>query len=144
YGAGGVMESRPVDTSACPLLTWSYLGMIGGAGPADPGDYLFLEYWDGASWQVADRQEGGTDGFGVWSRRGGFLDDPAALRPDFRVRLRGQSTGNNDHFYVDRFELGCAAEDADGDGVPRGVDCDDTDPWHAWDCDRCVDGDGDG
>lgn len=144
FGAGGLLESGSVDTSACALVAWSYLGMIGGAGPADPGDYLFLEYWDGTSWRVADRYEGGTGDLGVWKRRSGFVADAAARHPSFRVRLRGQSSGNNDHFYVDRVEVGCGAADNDGDGVPRGVDCDDTDPWHASDCDRCIDGDGDG
>src|SRR5690606_29126531 len=141
FGNTGVLESVAVDTSVCQTVVWRYLGMNGGAGAADLGDFLHLEWWDGAAWVPLDTWEGGpaVD----WHVRFGLLNDPAALHPAFAVRVRGDSTITSDHFYVDDLAVGCAASDNDGDGLPYGLDCDDTDPLHWSDCGLCVDLDGD-
>lgn len=145
YGSGGTMESFAADSTLCATgVVWRYMVMNGGAGAADAGDYLFLEYWDGVDWIVADQYEGGSVDLNIWKPRVGLITHPGVFHAGFKIRLRGQSTVTSDHFYVDNVVVGCAGLDNDGDSYPSGMDCDDTDFWHWTDCGLCVDNDGDG
>lgn len=141
FGAGGTLETHPFDTSACDLVAWSYLGMQGGAGSPDAPDRLYVEYFDGTDWHVADAWKGSLNN-GVWYPRYGVIQWPAAFHGAFQLRLVGGSDSNSDHYYVDDFAVGCAA-DADGDGAPDHLDCAPLDPLHWSDCGTCLDGDGD-
>ena len=135
-------DSQTIDTSACPLIVWSYAVK---RGPDEPGPLvdLRLYYDDGSSWILADTVEGGSSDPDFVTHQGTIVD-PAALHGGFRVRLATTATLTGDDFYVDDLAVWCSSGDGDGDGFPVDLDCDDSDPAHWADCGVCVDVDGDG
>jgi hypothetical protein len=136
--ATGELVSVPLDTTACVHgVAWSWMGrgetLIDG---------LVMQYDDGAGWVDVDLivAEAGVPFH--YTRRAGVIDDPGAQHAQFRLRARG--TSPYDWPTLDDVRVGCAAADADGDGVNGGLDCDDTDPAHWEDCGDCEDADEDG
>ncbi|HHO54176.1 MAG TPA: hypothetical protein ENK18_25720, partial [Deltaproteobacteria bacterium] len=142
-GVGTILESQPLDTSSCPALLWSYEGKRGPDAPA-PGDDLLLSYDDGGSWVPVDTLTGDGTSDVDFGLRFGVIADPTALWPGFRIRVENTAlVSGNDH-YLDDVTVICTEPDGDGDGYPKAIDCDDTDPWRWLDCGVCVDVDGDG
>ena len=142
-GGIGIVETWPMDATTCPSLAWGYMGKRGPEVP-DAGDGLNVEYWDGVSWVLSDRWEGDGTIDPAFTQRGGIINDPAAFRADFQIRLISNGSGVGfDNFFVDEFFLGCDNIDADGDLFPDFLDCAPYDPAHWSDCGLCVDLDGD-
>ncbi|MBX2800855.1 MAG: putative metal-binding motif-containing protein [Myxococcales bacterium] len=129
-GTGDFIETVPVDTSLCPAVLWAL------SLDADGGDTLDVFWDDGLTWVPSESFT--LDGTTVF----GLVDDPAALHPDFALRL--ESTIVHLWVTIDDFELLCVDVDVDGDGLPPQLDCDDADADHWGDCGLCIDADGDG
>lgn len=136
-GGGSTMVSTAIDTTVCESIAWHWLGMT---QPSQPFPELLFEYHDGSDWVVLDRWD--HDSEGVWEHRWGVLTATAALHPGFRIRLRASGPAHAT-IHVDQVQVGCSVE-SDGDDVPDGIDCAPHDPAHWFDCERCVDDDGDG
>ena len=138
----GAAETLAFDMSACTEVLWYYQGQRGPSRPGAAAE-LTLSYWDGSAWVVADTLAGGMldDDFQL---RLGVISDPLASGVDFAMRFDHNGISGNDDFYVDNFGFTCAGPDADGDGFPVEVDCNDADG-NLWvSCDDCIDLDGDG
>ncbi len=125
-GGGGTATTRVFDTSACGLIAWRYFGKRGAQAPGTT-DTLVVEYFNGASWVVADTWSGSGLIDNAFSERQGVINAAAARHAAFQLRLRstGGGTGTDD-FFVDDFAFGCSP-DGDGDGSPVVFDCDDGD-----------------
>ncbi len=142
-GGIGIAQSVVFDASACTSVVWSYWGKRGPETP-DANEFLSLAFDDGASWIPVDDWEGGATDPG-FSQRQGVIVDPTALWNGFRIQFTTNGSGaGTDDFFIDDLLVACGGPDGDGDGVPGGLDCDDTDPAHWSDCGICVDLDGDG
>ncbi|MBX2796278.1 MAG: hypothetical protein KTR31_01375 [Myxococcales bacterium] len=137
--ANASIETRELDTTSCSSL--AYQVRVQDVG-LDFGERLDIEYWDGAAWQLLDS---GLDGDLSFTTYTDLIGDAAAFASDFKMRLSNvASFAPGDAARVDSFFVGCAGDDADGDGVPTLFDCDDTDA-NLWaSCGLCVDVDGDG
>ncbi|MEO0602988.1 MAG: MopE-related protein, partial [Myxococcota bacterium] len=132
----------PIDTSTCPAVLWQLWAARGWPAP-DPFDTLDVAYDAGSGWQTVDRWAGNDIADGAFTLRRGVIDDPAAMGPDFRLRVSVSGLGTRT-FYADDVVVACTEPDVDGDGLPSAVDCDPADPLHWSDCGACVDVDGDG
>jgi len=142
-GGGGTAETHALDTSQCTEIWWWFQSKRGPWWPG-LGDFLNVQFFDGNQWVTVDAQEGGDQDY-AFTWRNGVIADPTAYRSDFKLRLeRVGGNHNSDRFHVDDFFVGCPGIDADGDGQPELLDCDDSQAAHWTDCGLCVDADGDG
>ena len=141
FSVSGEAQTRAMDLSSCPEMTWYFRGRRGPVAP-DAGDMLSVDYWDGAAWVNVDTWLGAQFDDSLVTERAGRITDPAALAPGAMWRLVSDSPSGGS-FFVDDIVVGCP-DDLDGDLRPAVVDCDDDDPDHWADCGLCVDEDMDG
>ncbi len=106
-GGGGVLTSVPIDTLVCSSVLWSYQGQRGPEEP-EPGEFLYLEWFDGAAWQIGDAWEGNDFDDPGFSLRKGEISDVGIAHATFQVRWRseGNSLGNDDYF-IDDVTIDC-------------------------------------
>ena len=133
--------TNTLDTTTCTTVGWTARVK---RGPVVPEGNDALEFlWDNGSGtftfsgEIAGNNQVDPDFQLVF----GTIDDPAALSATFSMNLVVTGVGTDD-FYLDDFGVGCTI-DADADGFPSIVDCDDNDDAHWFDCGLCVDADGD-
>ena len=106
-GLGSSIASDSIDSTACSSVTWSFWGRRGPEAP-DVGDVLFLEWFDGSDWNADLAWYGSAVGDSTFVYHSGEILAPAALRPDFRVRISTMGSASGiDQFYVDQLILGC-------------------------------------
>jgi len=135
---GAAMESSLLDASACTEVVWSLQGRtVVANAPGDLGVSFTSSAGSGASSTI-----GGT--LAAPRERYFGLLPTAAAASDLAVRFEVTSSDYGAGFTIDDVALGCSDEDADGDGFPSALDCDDTDFQRWSSCGRCVDLDGDG
>ncbi|MBI4722043.1 MAG: PQQ-binding-like beta-propeller repeat protein [Candidatus Stahlbacteria bacterium] len=77
----------------------------GGGEPIDPGEFFYLEYYNGSSWTIIDThdyQSGFTNQYTLDS----IVVPNAGLRPNFQFRFRNTGTsGGFDDYFVDNAML---------------------------------------
>lgn len=139
-------ETVPVDTSQCGDIVWGF-DMKRGPAPVDDVDELRIKWFNGNFWEVDTVLPGPSfDGRVIdphFLPYTGTINDAAARRPDFQLRLEPYGNSDGDDFYVDDFVLACDPLDQDTDGLMDPRDCAPFDPDHWGDCAKCVDADGD-
>lgn len=86
---------RTVDT-----LGWNAVavGFHSRSNGYEPGEFLFLEWWDGSAWQVAAQTQAGS-----WSETSVALPPAAAGQAALRLRLRTNALGQAERTDVDEF-----------------------------------------
>lgn len=144
---GDTVTTATLDTTACDTIVWKAEIQRGYFAP-EVGDDLELSWNDGTKTQtIADVIVGtgaNDDGFQfAW----GEITADGAYGKTFSMELFVNGAlgfaDRGDDFYIDDFGVGCSGVDADGDGFPPVIDCDDTTAAHWFDCGRCIDADGD-
>lgn len=144
-GGDGDVASTYIDTSSCSSVAWRYYAKRGPEVP-DSGENLYMYYWTGATWILADTLFGSTTTDSVFNPRSGVLTAASALHPLFRIRFQTTDGSGTccDDFFIDDVAVGCnVSTDSDSDGVIDPFDCAALDPDHWNDCGACIDGDGD-
>ena len=142
FGGRGLMRSVPIDTSTCPDVVWYYYGHPAGSET----DALYVDYWNGTEWVRADTwstDAWSSTGYNDLELRWGMLPADAA-HADFQFEMSVTYDGEYTDHGFDDIGIACTDPDADGDGVPEVLDCDDADAQHWFDCADCTDSDGDG
>lgn len=105
YGAAGVLEAAPIDTTGCPGVGWHLTGR--GSGAHADGYVLAIEAWIGMSWAEIGRWEAPRRAWD-WVEHGGSAVGPDLSRPDLRLRFRSQSTSADRYVDIDAVTFGCA------------------------------------
>ncbi|MEN0066888.1 MAG: MopE-related protein [Myxococcota bacterium] len=133
-------ETRAIDTTSCTDVYWFY--RMFRFRPTS-GDHLEASYWDGTTWRSADLVPEQLNSDLDWVYRWGAINDPNALRSDFRMEWRKLSDNFASTTYLDDVGFACGDPGTDGDAIPNPIDCDPASGAHWYDCGSCTDGDGD-
>ncbi|MBX2796530.1 MAG: hypothetical protein KTR31_02640 [Myxococcales bacterium] len=130
---GGITASattRPLDTSSCAEVAYA---LDVNVDESDVSSFrpVVVEAWSGTEWVVLEEISKGS-GF---VRHAGLGSDLGLRHDAFRLRVRNEAfISFADVAVVDDIVVGCAGPDADGDGFPQLVDCDDGDGTRWSDC----------
>ncbi|MEN0067369.1 MAG: MopE-related protein [Myxococcota bacterium] len=134
------LETTGIDVRSCTAINWHLTATAEAELERDAE--LTLSYFNGFGFVPTFMWPGEREAF-ERRRLVGTIDDPAALRADFAMRLDVEG-GSQVAFDIHDFGFACVENDADQDGIRAELDCDDGRPFVVTTCETCLDVDGDG
>ena len=88
---------RAVNTAGFPTISLEYSRRTQGY---DAGENLFVEWWDGTTWQLIE-----STSSGAWADQSFLLGSAAGNNPAFRIRFRTNANMNNELADVDNVRV---------------------------------------